>query len=79
MRNETQGRAPEKKRRGWIVPVALLAVLLLTGSVLMLSAGDDSAAVVEFARAHASHMAKAWVCSSGSAAAAFARLVEATS
>ena len=50
-----------------------------TGSVLMLSAGDDSAAVVEFARAHASHMAKAWVCSSGSATAAFARLVEATS
>ena len=50
-----------------------------TGSVLMLSAGDDSAAVVKFARAHASHMAKAWVCSSGSATAAFARLVEATS
>ena len=39
MRNETQGRAPEKKRRGWIVPVALLAVLLLTGSMLMLLDG----------------------------------------
>ena len=39
MRSETQGRAPEKKRRGWIVPVALLAVLLLTGSMLMLLDG----------------------------------------
>ena len=52
-----------------------------TGSVLLPTSSNDPSAAVEFVRAHASHMAKAWVCSSGpaSTASTFARFVEATS